>query len=371
MQGTRGESHAMWRGWRLWALALALSTAVGLLMFSYYFLDVFVRGRNEPAHQKLIEELTGAWGELLVVAAGYTLTRRLRGRGARALGWHLPAAVILSALHTTWNWATRLLAFYALGYGRYDYGIMRLRYLMELPNDVIGYSLIVTITLLVEHYRLSRDREVRMAELEAEMSKVRLQALEAKLQPHFLFNALNTVSSVMYESVEEADRVLTRLADLLRRSLRYDAGTEVSLADEVETLELYLDVVRARFGDRLTVTVDIAPDSRVAAVPALLLQPLVENAIKHGDPGAGVPATIVVSAARSNGTLLLQVTDNGPGLSMPADLATASGVGLSTTRRRIERMYGDGGALTLSSPAEGGLTARVTIPFRRRDAVEN
>ena len=371
MTNTRDESRPMWRGWRLRALALAISTAVGLLMFTYYYLDVFVRSGHEPAHEKLIEELTGAWGELLVVVAGYKLTRHLRGRGARALGWHLVAVVILSAVHTTWNWATRILVFRALGYGTYDYGIMRLRYLMELPNDVIGYSLIVTITLLAEQYRLSRDREVRMAELEAEMSKVRLQALEAKLQPHFLFNALNTVSSVMYESVEEADRVLTRLSDLLRRSLRYDAGTEVSLADEVETLEMYLDVVRARFGDRLTVQVQIAPGAGAAAVPALLLQPLVENAIKHGDPGAGAAASILISAARSNGALLLEVTDNGPGLGMPAEQAMASGVGLSTTRRRIERMYGERGALLLSSRAEGGLTARISIPFRPRAVVES
>src|SRR5678816_980262 len=134
----------------------------------------------------------------------------------------------------------------------------------------------------------------------------------------------NTISSVMYESVEDADRVLTRLSDLLRRSLRYDAGAEVSLSDEVETLEMYLDVVRARFGDRLTVKVQIAPDAGTAAVPPLLLQPLVENAIKHGDPGAGAAASIMISAARSNGTLLLEVTDNGPGLQVPAEQAMAS-----------------------------------------------
>jgi two-component system LytT family sensor kinase len=241
---------------------------------------------------------------------------------------------------------------------------MRLRYFMEFPNDVILYILFASFTLLFDRYRAARDNDVRLAELEAEMSRVRLQALESRLQPHFLFNALNTVSAVMYESVDEADRVLTRLAELLRRTLRHEAGTEVTLDQEIETLELYLTVIRARFGDRLTVTVDVDDEARAGAVPPLLLQPLVENALKHGDPGPGQPARVDITARRTNGALRIEVCDNGPGLRTTTEAALDSGIGLSTTCRRLQRHYGDVATLSLTPRDGGGLITRVVLPFR-------
>jgi LytS/YehU family sensor histidine kinase len=220
------------------------------------------------------------------------------------------------------------------------------------------------MTTLFNHYRASRDRDVRLAELQSEMAKVRLQALEARLHPHFLFNALNTVSSVMYVDVERADHILTRLGDLLRRSLRHDPGSEVTLDDELATLEMYLDVIRARFGDRLHVTVEADAASRHTAVPPLLLQPLVENAIRHGDPGPARDARILVRARRDNGSVVLEVRDNGPGLQVAPDEALSAGIGLSTTKRRLERLYGDAAALTFETPSEGGLCVRVSLPGR-------
>lgn len=350
--------------WQLWLVGSALATLLGLLSFTYQYLDVFVRGRTEPVSEKLIEELTGAWGACLLGVLVIRLTRRLADTGLRAIGPHVVALIAYSAVHTTLNWGARTSAYALFGLGQYDYGIMRLRYLMEFPNDVILYILFVSFTMLFDRYRAARDNEVRLAELEAEMSRVRLQALEARLQPHFLFNALNTVSAVMYESVEEADRVLTRLAELLRRTLRHDAGAEITLAQEIETLELYLAVIRARFGDRLTVTVDIDDDARDGAVPPLLLQPLVENAVKHGDPGPGQPARVDVTARRVNGTLRIEVRDNGPGLSTTTEAALTAGIGLSTTGRRLQRHYGDGASLSLAQRDGGGLVTSVVLPFR-------
>jgi len=352
-------------GWRLLTALLGLSLVSGVLHFGYKYLDVLVRAGSEPIHTKLIEELTGSVGAALFVPVIFWLVRRVRGRWPVVILTHAGAALGLSALHTSWNWGTRELFFALFGYGAYDYGIMRWRYLMELPNDLIWYSMFLTIGVLFEQYRRSRDHEVRVAELESEMSKVRLQALEARLHPHFLFNALNTVSAVMYDNVDEADRVLSKLGEFLRRTLRDDSVDEVPLREELETLTLYLDIVRARLGDRLQVTVDASEESRDAAVPPLVLQPLVENAIKHGDPGPGRPARVTVSARRENGQVAIEVTDNGPGLRRSQDAAMTSGIGLSTTQRRLERLYGASGALSLISPDEGGLRVRVAIPFHR------
>lgn len=349
---------------RIALVAFGIWTAIGLLFFAYQYLDVFARGRTEPFQEKLIEELTAAWGTLPIAAVIFWVTPRIGGRGWRSLAMHVGLAFALSAFHTTWNWAARVVAFAASGLGPYDYGIMSVRYLMELPSDLIWYTVFVTLTLLFNHYRASRDREVRLVELENEMTKVRLQALEARLHPHFLFNALNTVSSVMYEDVEQADRILTRLGDLLRRSLRHDPGSEVPLEDELETLELYLEVIRARFGDRLRVSVEADPTARRVRVPPFVLQPLVENAIQHGDPGSASEARVAVRAVRENGRLVMEVRDNGPGLRVPPDEALSSGIGLSTTKRRLERLYGDAAALTLEPGAEGGLCVRVSMPGR-------
>jgi signal transduction histidine kinase len=358
------------RRWQLWLAGAGIATMLGLLSFTYQYLDVFVRARSEPYHEKLIEELTGAWGACLLAIPVVMLTRHLAGRGVRGIPAHIGGLLAYSIAHTLLNWGTRILAYIALGMGEYDYGIMWIRFFMEFPNDIFLYAIIVSFTLIFGRYRASKENEVRVAELEVEMSRVRLQALEARLHPHFLFNALNTVSAVMYESVEDADRMLTRLGELLRRTLRNEAGTEVPLAEEVETLELYLDVVRARFGDRLSVSVDVSDDARQAAVPSLLLQPLVENALKHGDPGPGIPATVAVSAARSNGTVAIAVRDNGPGLRRSPDEALTSGIGLSTTQRRLERLYGRASNLSLANEKGGGLTVRVVLPYREAAIAE-
>lgn len=349
-------------GWRAWALGAAFWTAIGLLMFSYQYLDVFVRGRVEPFHEKLIEELTGSWGTGLLAPAVFRLARRLRHSGALLL-LHLPALLVFSTLHTSWNWGSRTGLYQLMGLGEYDYGIMRLRYAMEFGNDVIVYGLLAGFVYLFEYYRSARERDLRFAELEAEVARARLQALEARLHPHFLFNALHTVSSVMYDDVQAADAMLARLSDLLRRTLRTDAAL-IPLEEELETTALWLEVMRARFGDRLRVRLDVDPGVRRALIPPLLLQPFLENAVKHGDPGSERQTVIAVRATRTSTTLRLDIRDNGPGLTGPVEQAFERGVGLGTTRRRLEAMYDGAHRLVLSNPPDGGLLVTISLPWR-------
>jgi signal transduction histidine kinase len=358
-------------GWRLLVLAVSVTTVMGLLSFAYHYLDVFARARSEPYHEKLIEELTSNYGIILIFPIIAAISRRLRGvPWPAALAAHAGAAAVLSFLATSWRWGSRVTVFRLFGLGEYDYGIMSFRYLMELPNDVVWYAIFAGLVLLVDHYRRAQQRELQLARVEAELSRVRLEALEARLHPHFLFNALHTISSVMYEDVRKADTMLARLSDLLRRTLRIEAN-EVALSEELDLASLWTDVMRARFGDRLEVEVEASPEARRGMVPPLVLQPLLENALKHGDPGPGRRARVAVRAFRTHtngheGELVLEVRDNGPGLSIPAETALVRGIGLSTTQRRLEAMYAGTSRLGLQNLEGGGLAVTVAIPFHTR-----
>ncbi len=354
--------------WRSWAISAGALGVIALDRFAYRYLDLLSNGLHQPPVHVLVEEVTAAAaGGLLLIPLLY-FARRVRRPGVSLGGLvlrHAPVVPVFSAAHTTLNYLFRLAAFSALGHGRYDYGILSIRYWMELPMDAIVYTVFVSIVYFLDHTREAREREMKLAQLEGELSRLRLKALESQLQPHFLFNALNTISSVMYEDVRAADTMIAGLADLLRRSLRTDAAAECALSDEMETLELYLAIMRARFAERLTITTEIPDDTRDAAVPTLLLQPLVENALRHGDPGADKRAEVAVRARRENGRLLLAVDDNGPGVTGAPEDAIGRGVGLANSQRRLAQLYGADQRFSIANRDTGGLTVRIEIPFRR------
>jgi LytS/YehU family sensor histidine kinase len=261
------------------------------------------------------------------------------------------------------RWAARSAAYPLAGLGAYDYGIVPIRYAMEYPNDLIWYAVFVGFVYLIDAYVESRDREVRTAQLEARLAQAQLQALRLQLQPHFLFNTLNTIASVLYEDPRAADEMISRLSDLLRATLRAAGRQEVTLDEELRYLDLYVEIMRARFDDRLDVSLEVDPATREALVPQLLLQPLVENAIRHG-AGPDARAAIDVRARREGDGLVLTVRDRGPGLGAAAAEAVGRGVGLSNTVERLERLYGPGHGFSLRDADGGGLAATVTIPFR-------
>jgi LytS/YehU family sensor histidine kinase len=199
--------------------------------------------------------------------------------------------------------------------------------------------------------------------LEKSLAQAQLHNLRLQLQPHFLFNTLNTISAVMYEDVATADRMLARLSDLLRMSLEQGAQQEVTLERELEFLRLYVETMKARFEDRLTVEVDAPAELHGALVPPLVLQPLVENSITHGADPKSSAIAIRVRAHRENGTLHMEVRDHGPGLSKSAADALTGGIGLANTAQRLERLYGVAGRLALSNAEGGGLVVSLEVPF--------
>jgi signal transduction histidine kinase len=363
-----GEARRFLPRARLRAVLIALptATAVGLLLFGYRYLEVVASRDSRPWLDPFISEISSVYLALLFLPVVVGLARRYRLDRAgwlQALPVHLFAAVVVSVVGTTGRWAVRSALFPLAGLGPYDYGVMPVRYLMELPMDLLVFAMFVGFTYLFDHVRAVRERDVRLAQLETELVRAQLDALRAQLDPHFLFNALNAVSSVMYDDVERADAVLGRLAELLRRTLRTPTQQGTSLADELEVVELYLDIMRARFGDRLEA--ELHADSTVlpARVPALLLQPLVENAVRHGAPPDGSPVRVTVTARRAGDRLVVEVVDAGGGIEGDWRDRVGQGIGLGHTVARLERLYGEDHALELRNARGGGLIVHIEIPY--------
>lgn len=227
--------------------------------------------------------------------------------------------------------------------------------LMRLPM----YLTLLSIAHAVHFYQRSREREVRALELTASLAQARLEALKTQLQPHFLFNALNAIAALGHKDPQVAGEMLGALGELLRLSLRSSGEQELPLWRELDFVERYLAIERMRFGDRLRFTFEIDPETENALVPAFVLQPLVENAVRHGlQPKLG-PGTLVVQARRANGTLQLEVRDDGVGL--PSDTPPHEGIGLTNTRSRLRELYGAEGQLSLHRTE--GTRVEVSLPF--------
>jgi two-component system LytT family sensor kinase len=233
----------------------------------------------------------------------------------------------------------------------------------QLPTNVLVYWSILGVGYALEYYSRYRERELRAAHLESRLARAQLDVLRMQLNPHFLFNTLHTISVLVREQENDtADRMIARLSELLRLSIDLEATHEVPLARELEILDCYLDIQKMRFQERLRVGRDIEPATRDSLVPTLILQPLVENAIRHGLAQREAGGRIDIVARRTGDQLVVTIRDDGPGL--PADFAIGSrGVGLANTRARLDRLYGARHRFELRNELTGGLTVVVTVPW--------
>jgi two-component system, LytTR family, sensor kinase len=223
------------------------------------------------------------------------------------------------------------------------------------------YWMVLGATRAWDYYGKFRQSELHTSQLEARLAQAQLDALKAQLHPHFLFNTHHAIVSLMLKQDNNAAiKMLTRLSDLLRVTLRKTDQQVSSLREELDTLELYLGIQRERYGERLTVQRDIDPAALSAEVPWLVLQPLVENALQHGIDPLTAGGVLHISASVNNGRLQLRVTDNGPGFPPGFAVANSGGIGLRNTRARLERLYGDEQVFEIIPPAE----VRVTLPLR-------
>ena len=226
------------------------------------------------------------------------------------------------------------------------------------------YGLLVLLNQVSRYYRRAREGELRSSRLQTQLTRAQLEALKMQLQPHFLFNTLHSISALLHRDPDAADRMIARLGDFLRLTLENSGAQEVSLQKELEFLTCYLEIERVRFHDRLTTSLEVEPGALDAPVPNLILQPIVENALRHGIAQTRGPGRVEISAKRENGSLRIRVRDNGPGLAAITrpDDGLKEGLGLSNTRARLEQLYGSAHRFELEIAPGGGLLVTLEIP---------
>jgi len=352
--------------WLTWLAILAACLLVGLLKFTYFHLGDLTSGSTWPWQARMVNEMEGGTTAFLLMPVFLWMARHVgfpSGRRGRALLLHLMAATAVSAIATTVHLVVRARLYSLLHLPHFNPGPLPLRYGTEYSNDVLTYTVAVGAFILFDIRARARRRELATAHLETQLARAQLQNLRLQLQPHFLFNTLHMVSSAMYDDVAMADAMLTRLSDLLRHTLCAPPAQEVSLQEELHSLRLYLDILQARFGDRLQIRYAIAVDAMTAVVPQLLLQPLAENAIRHGADPSSSGIEIEVQAERSDGHLLLWIRDRGPGFGSSANGA-GHGLGLKNTRERLHSLYGAGQEMVCRNRDGGGAEVFVRLPWR-------
>ena len=348
--------------WTKWLLILAFWTLLGLSFASQFYISSAKAG-NEVSWRQAIGWALGDWYVFAVLSLPVIqVARRFRFEARKnwllSLLVHLLcsglfslAYMVLRAWVGQWqSTATFAEAFKPLLVKTWHF-------------NVLIYWVIVAVSQAFDYYQKYRERELRAAELEKRLVQAKLQALQMQLNPHFLFNTLHSISSLMHKDVDAADQMIMRLGDLLRAALESSDTQEVDLRQELDFLKRYLEIEQTRFGERLKVKMNIAPDTLEAQVPNLILQPLVENAIKHGIEPRSKPGCIELSSQRLNGELALEVSDNGVGLRNGAPIE--EGIGLSNTRARLRELYGEAHRFELHPGPNGGLVVHLTIPFKK------
>jgi two-component system LytT family sensor kinase len=306
----------------------------------------------------LLEQVVDLVAWTLFTPLIMALARRFpleRGSLRRHLPVHVAAALLIAS-------AGVILSFWVATY-TWPYGPFWPRfYWVTLHYAIIAYAGVAAVGQLMDVYRRYRERDLAAAQLETQLTRAHLHALEMQIQPHFLFNTLNSISELIHDEPEAAELMVAQLGDLLRMTMASDGRQEVPLSRELDLVGAYLEIERTRFQDRLTVKKQVDPDVLDALVPSLILQPLVENAIRHGLSPRVAPGTVTLSARRVGDRLRLTVRDDGRGLPPPDQRRERVGVG--NTRTRLRQAYGAGHRFELSDAPGGGTQVLIEIPWR-------
>jgi len=326
------------------------------------WLAIQADGATAPWQHPYFWEMTGTLSSFVCAWIPFATARnapRPAGRWPRFLAIHAAGYSLYAALHTALMLGTRVALYPVLGWGSYHYGGTAFRLPMEWHKDLLAYVLLAVGYGLVTSWQAAQRRALHDARIATELRDAQLRALVGQLNPHFLFNALNTISAVMYTDLARTDRLLADLGDMLRAGLAGGAGPTWSLAEERTHTEHFLAMMLARFGDRLSIRwkVDAAADG--AQVPRFTLQLLVENAIKHNQDGREA-LEIAIAVRRVGGRVEIEVSDNGRGFDAPG--TAGLGTGLTTLRRALELCHGQNTSLELDRAPGGGACVRLALP---------
>jgi two-component system, LytTR family, sensor kinase len=370
------------RPWLIWVVSVGLWTLVGVAAgLSMYQLDRSM-GKSAPLGEELVRPLVNylIFGFLTPFLWGFAIRHPIQrdNWACRSLQYAFGAVafcvvhVILRGLvYPVWDPRVNGFAYAAwnphTGVFNFQWLLFKRLFLYDIVDDTVSiYLPILLVAHALWYYRSFKDRELRASQLEGQLAKAHLQALKNQLQPHFLFNTLHSISALMLTDVRAADRMMSRLSDLLRISLESEGIQIIPLTQELEFVNGYLEIEKVRFEDRLNVVFDVAPDTLDALVPHLLLQPLVENAVRHGISRRSSNGEIRIAASHNDGSLCLKVRDNGPGIekSISSQTQTKTGLGLRATKERLQTLYANEQSMEIRSAPESGVEVEVRIPFR-------
>jgi signal transduction histidine kinase len=365
------ESGQQKRRWLRWAIIVGFWTFFGVLNGTQIVVSVWMEGMHIPFWRLFITDFLGWLIWIPATPIVLALGRRFpveRGTWWRVLPIHLGACVVISLGHAAFaSYVNQSLS--PFGPPRQPRSFLEMlsgRAMSQFHLDLLIYGATLGVSYAVSYYFRYRERQFRAAQLETQLAQAQLQTLKMQLHPHFLFNTLNGIAGLVRDNRNKAAvDMLAGLSDLLRYTLENAGKQEVPLKEELEFLELYLDIQQMRFSDRLKVEMRVEPEVLDALVPNLILQPLVENAIRHGVSRRAGSGVVGISAQRENGSLRIRIYDDGVGLKRDDGAATVEGVGLSNTRARLAQLYGERQTFSLSERAGGGVEANLVIPFVR------
>jgi two-component system LytT family sensor kinase len=347
-----------------WALIFGCWTFLALLFSGPQLIQAVRLRRVSDGWDTVLGELVFAYLWLALTPLAIWLSKSFRiegGQRFKSLTIHFLACVVFLLLQVLlftvvsipFGWYLQIRPFWT----RYFLLILNFT-----PSNVMFYWGVIGIEHARDYYQKLQERELRASQLEAQLAQSQLQVLKMQLHPHFLFNTLNAISALIRESPDEADEMVSRLGDLLRMTLETAGLQEVPFKKELEFLKHYLNIEQTRFQDRLKIEMVIEPETLDGLVPSMILQPLVENSVRHGVAPRPEGGCIKIKAWRDNSLLRLEVEDDGPGLS--GDTPPKERVGLTNTRARVSNLYGNEHGLKLRHAPGGGLVVSLSIPFR-------
>jgi two-component system, LytTR family, sensor kinase len=354
-----------------WAAIVAIWVLLGVIYVGPIYLEVRAEGMGHSAWRVF------SWGILTWVAwapltpAMIWLARRysLIGRSwKRSLFVHLPTFLIVSALHSAAAVAVNLSIkpFDNMGTSPPAFWPRFLSRLQgSFGSDLLVYGAVIGVCYAIDYYRKYREREFQASQLESQLAQAQLNTLRMQLHPHFLFNTLNGIVSLVRDNKNQAAvNMLVGLGDLLRHALEHSDEQEVELREELNFIKLYLKIQQMRFSDRLQIDFDIDPDVMKTMVPNLILQPLAENALRHGLGRRTESGHIGITAYQEDGFLRITVFDNGAGLPGNWQLQSGTGIGLANTVARLQQLYSDNHRFDIRNREEGGVEVEIVMPLR-------
>jgi len=348
---------------------VALWSLVGLAIASEIYLSSNFLGRSITWGEAISDSLED-WYVYGILSLGVVwLARRFPPEGgsrwAKA-GIHLAAALAFSVVYIVARTIVGEVDSWIAGEPASFSEIFHPLLVRTFPFNLLVYGVILTVSHALDYYRKYHERTVQTLELEKHLTEARLQALLHQLKPHFLFNTLNGIASLMHTDVDAADKMLVRLSELLRITMSHTGAPQTSLREEVAFIERYLDIEKIRFRNRLDVMIAIDEDAIDAQVPSLILQPMVENAMHHGIEPHSRMGRIEILGSRRGDNLVLTISDNGTGI--PDGGLKREGIGVANTRARLAELYGAHQKFEMANRPEGGLCVSITLPYSPSEA---